>query len=368
MSLPSLAHPGMPILGVETSCDETAVAIVADRRVLGSCIATQIPLHRRFGGVVPEVASRNHLLSILPTIEATLQAAQMTPSELAGIAVTSRPGLIGALLVGVQTARTLALTWGLPVVGVHHIHAHCWAATLRQGPDPDSDPGPALPHLALAVSGGHSSLLRISGPEQVETLGETLDDAAGEALDKFGKLLGLPYPAGPEIDRLAGAGDPHRFQLPRGMRGRSDLAMSFSGLKTAGRQLIDRLRAAGDVPEQGNLIADLCASYQAAVVGQLVQMSRRAARRSGLEQLVIAGGVAANSLLRREMGAMCAEEGLDFRPVPPQLCTDNGAMIAALGGAILASRPGDDPHDLDARATRRQAPKPARRSKPGGRS
>ena len=206
-----------------------------------------------------------------------------------------------------------------------------------------------------------------AGLTPIICLGETLADAAGEALDKFGKLLGLPYPAGPEIDRLAVAGDPTRFQLPRGMRGRSDLAMSFSGLKTAGRQLIDRLRAAGEAPEQGDLRADLCASYQAAVVTQLVETTRRAARRSGLEQLVIAGGVAANSLLRSEMTAMCAEEGLAFRPVPPRLCTDNGAMIAALGGAILAIRPGDDPHDLDASATRRQAQKPARRSKPGGR-
>jgi len=332
------------------------VALVADRRVLASRIATQVPLHRRFGGVVPEIASRNHLLTILPTIEATFEAAGLSPSDVGGIAVTSRPGLIGALLVGVQTARTLALSWDVPVVGVHHIHAHCWAASLRQPPDPDSDPGPALPHLALAVSGGHSSLLRIEGSEQVETLGETLDDAAGEALDKFGKLLGLPYPAGPEIDRLAADGDSERFKLPRGMRGRSDLAMSFSGLKTAGRQLIDRLRADGERPEEGALLVDLCASYQAAVVAQLVTTTRRAARQSGLGQLVIAGGVAANSLLRTEMARMCADEGLAFRPVPASLCTDNGVMIASLGAAILAARPGDDPHNLDASATRRPAP------------
>lgn len=366
MTAASLLDLRMPVLGIETSCDETAVAIVADRRVLASRIASQVPIHRRFGGVVPEVASRNHLLSILPTIEDTLVAAAMTPADLCGVAVTSRPGLIGALLVGVQTARTLALTWGLPVVGVHHIHAHCWAATLRQGPDPDADPGPALPFLALAVSGGHSSLLRVLGPEQVETLGETLDDAAGEALDKFGKLLGLPYPAGPEIDQLAAAGDPLRFALPMGMRGRGDLAMSFSGVKTAGRQLIDVLRADGLSPEVGDLRADLCASYQAAVVSQLVQTSRRALRSSGLSQLVIAGGVAANRLLRRQMSAMCEEEGVDFRPVPAGLCTDNGAMIAALGAAILARRPGDDVHLLDASPTRRAPPAKARRKSARG--
>ena len=231
---------------------------------------------------------------------------------------------------------------------------------MRQGPDPDADPGPALPHLALAVSGGHSSLLRVLGPERVETLGETLDDAAGEALDKFGKLLGLPYPAGPEIDRIAAGGDARRFELPKGMRGRSDLAMSFSGVKTAGRQLIDALRADGLVPEEGPLLADLCASYQAAVVTQLVETTRRAVRSSGLNQLVIAGGVAANSLLRQRMGAMCANEGVSFRPVPAGLCTDNGAMIAALGAAILASRQGDDAHQLDASPTRRAPPANAR--------
>ncbi len=363
MSAPPVI-PG-PILGIETSCDETAVGVVHDRRVLASCIATQVPLHRRYGGVVPEIASRNHLLTILPTIEATLRSAGLSGAELAGVAVTSRPGLIGALLVGVQTARTLALSWELPVVGVHHIHAHCWAATLRQGAAPESDPGPAMPHLALAVSGGHSSLLRVCGPERVEVLGETLDDAAGEALDKFGKLLGLPYPAGPEIDRLARDGDPERFALPKGMRGRSDLAMSFSGLKTAGRQLVERLRASGERPAQGQLLADLCASYQAAVVTQLVQTTRRAARQSRLSQVVIAGGVAANSLLRQQMTAMCASEGLDFRPVSASLCTDNGVMIAALGAAILATRSGDDAHLLDASATRRPQPFAARAGKAG---
>lgn len=343
-----------PVLGIETSCDETATAVVDDGRVLTSRVASQVPLHRRFGGVVPEIASRNHLLTILPTVQAALEDVGLAPADLAGVAVTNRPGLIGALLVGVQTARTLALSFDLPVVGVDHIAAHCWASKLR--PAQQREPsGPALPFLALAVSGGHSSLLRFDGPESVQVLGQTLDDAAGEALDKFGKLLGLPYPAGPAIDRIAREGDPERFSFPRGMSGRDDLAMSFSGLKTAGRQRIEALRAEGHTLD-GALMADLCASYQAAAVAQLVETARRAARQSGLREVVMAGGVAANSLLRARMQAMCAWEGLTLHAVALPWCMDNAAMVAGLGGAMLAARGGDDVHTLDAAPSRRPPP------------
>ncbi|MCB9739958.1 MAG: tRNA (adenosine(37)-N6)-threonylcarbamoyltransferase complex transferase subunit TsaD [Deltaproteobacteria bacterium] len=343
--------PG-PVLGIETSCDETAVGIVADGRVLAACFSTQIPLHQRFGGVVPEVASRNHLLSLLPTLEATLAQADLGLDDLAGVAVTHRPGLLGALLVGTQSAATLALRRNLPLVGVHHIEAHCWAAML----DADGASAfrrPTLPALALAVSGGHTSLYRMDGPGQMTLLGQTLDDAAGEALDKFGKHIGLPYPAGPVIDRLAGQGDPERYALPRGMRGRTDLAMSFSGLKTAGRMQADAILAEGGDAALDAARADLCASYQEAVVRQLVDTTLRALRQTGLREVILAGGVAANSRLRAELGRACAARGVGFWPVAPRLCTDNGAMVAGLGSSLLAAGVRHDPLQLDASPTAR---------------
>ncbi len=333
-----------PILGIETSCDETAIGIVADGCVRANRVASQIPLHARFGGVVPEVAARNHLLSILPGIEAALADAQLTPRDLGGIAVTHQPGLVGALLVGVQTARTLALCWNLPLIGVDHIQAHVWAATLRQTGESRVDL--RLPFLALAVSGGHTSLYRVEGPGQMALLGRTLDDAAGEAFDKFARLLGVPYPGGPNVDALAQSGDPTRFKLPRGMRGRDDLAMSFSGLKTAARLNMEALQAQG--PLDDTTVRDLCASFQAAVVAQLVHVTQRAALQHGLQDVVLAGGVAANRGLRAGLAKMCAERGLRFRPVPLAWCGDNGAMVAGLGEALLAAGLADDPHELDA--------------------
>ena len=341
-----------PVLGIETSCDDTAVAVVVDGHVLTNRVSSQIPVHQRFGGVVPEVASRNHLLSILPTIELALADVGVAGRELAGIAVTNRPGLMGALLVGVQTARTLALAWEVPLLGVHHIEAHCWAAMLAPpGTDPSERrwPQPQLPCLALAVSGGHTSLYRVEGPGQSALLGETLDDAAGEALDKFGKLLSLPYPAGPHVDRHAKQGDASRFPLPRGLKNRSDLAMSFSGLKTAGRLTIERLADSGEEPQAH--LADLCASYQAAAVQQLVDTTMRAARRHQLDDVIVAGGVAANSLLRSTLQERCEREGKRAWLTPRPYCTDNGAMIAGLGSALLALGRRDDPVELDAQPT-----------------
>ncbi len=339
-----------PVLGIETSCDETAVALVHQGRVLTNRVATQVPMHRRFGGVVPEIAARNHLLTILPTLEIALEDVGLTPQRLGGLAVTNRPGLIGALLVGVQTAKTLALAWNLPLVGVDHIEAHVWAAMLRPpGLLPDASPyeSPALPFLALAVSGGHTSLYRVDGPGRMALLGRTLDDAAGEAFDKFARLVGLAYPGGPQVDAHAQDGDSRRFVLPKGMRGRSDFAFSFSGLKTAARMLIERLQAEGQALE-GQLVRDLCASFQAAVVEQLVRITVSAARHHGLRDVVIAGGVAANHGLRQGLALACQAQGLRCLPVPLAYCTDNAAMVAGLGEALLTAGLRDDPHTLDA--------------------
>ncbi len=332
------------ILGIETSCDETAIGVVAGGVVLANRVASQVPLHARFGGVVPEVAARNHLLSILPGIEAALADAHLAPAQLGGIAVTHQPGLVGALLVGVQTARTLALCWNKPLVGVDHIQAHVWAAMLRQ---PDAPPvALSPPFLALAVSGGHTSLYRVAGPGQMTLLGRTLDDAAGEAYDKFARLLGVAYPGGPNVDKLAQLGDPARFKLPRGMRGRADVAMSFSGLKTAARLHMEALQAQG--PLDAQTVQDLCASFQQAVVAQLVHVTQKAALQQGLRDVVLAGGVAANHGLRAGLAQMCARQGLQFWPVPLAWCGDNGAMVAGLGEALLAAGQRDDPHELDA--------------------
>ncbi len=340
-----------PILGIETSCDETAVAIVQDGVVLASRIASQVPLHLRFGGVVPEIAARNHLLTVLPTLQAALDDAGLRREDLGGLGVTNRPGLIGALLVGVQTAKTLALCWNLPLVGIDHIEAHVWAAMLRGPKQAGTDwPKPELPFLALAVSGGHTSLYRVQGPGRMTLLGRTLDDAAGEAFDKFAKLIGLPYPGGPNVQRAAQEGDDRRFELPRGVLGRDDFAFSFSGLKTAVRLKVEALRDGG-VAIEGQVKADLCASLQRAVVEQLVRITLRAASQQGLRDVVVAGGVAANARLRADLGAACAGAGLRFWPVPPLWCTDNAAMVAGLAEALLAAGVRDDPHSLDAIAT-----------------
>jgi len=331
------------VLGIETSCDETAVAIVAGDRVLGAEVASQVPDHARFGGVVPEVAARNHLLAILPTVESALRAAHLQPADLTGVAVTHRPGLAGALLVGVHTARALAWAWGVPIVGVDHVAAHVWACHLHDGGAPALRP-PALPFAALAVSGGHTSLLRVDGPEHMTVLGRTLDDAAGEAFDKVAKLIGLPYPGGPSVEREAARGDPARVRLPRGMVGRDDDSYSFSGLKTAVRLQVDAARKAGALEAS---VADLCAAFQAAVVDQLVRVTLRALARHGLRRLVLAGGVAANGSLRSALAAACAGRRIAFHPVPLPYCGDNGAMVAALGAALLATGRADAVFDLD---------------------
>jgi N6-L-threonylcarbamoyladenine synthase len=316
----------MRVLGLESSCDETAAAVVDDgTTVLSDVVASQNEVHERYGGVVPELASRAHLLNVVPVVQAALDRANTTLSAIDGIAVTNAPGLVGALLVGLQTAKALAWVTGKPIVGVHHLQGHLSAVNLE--PDP-----PPLPHLALIVSGGHTSLVRVNGRAEVVELGSTRDDAAGEAFDKGAKLLGLGYPGGVVIDRLARTGDPRAVKFPKAMAAASTGAdFSFSGLKTA---LLHHVRAHG-LPE-GQALADLCASYQAAIVEVLVRKTRQAARREGLAHVQVCGGVAANSGLREGMAAAAAEDEFRIYVPRPARCTDNAAMIAAAGYHLLA--------------------------------
>ncbi|HEU4735142.1 MAG TPA: tRNA (adenosine(37)-N6)-threonylcarbamoyltransferase complex transferase subunit TsaD [Kofleriaceae bacterium] len=311
----------MRVLGIESSCDETAAAIVEDGRVVRSdVVASQNEVHARYGGVVPELASRAHILNVVPVVQAALERAQVSLGEIDGIAVTNAPGLVGALLVGLQTAKAMAWVTGKPLVGVHHLEGHLSAVFLEEDPPP-------LPHLALIVSGGHTSLVRVDDHARVVELGATRDDAAGEAFDKGAKLLGLGYPGGVVIDRLATAGDPKAIAFPRAMTaGEHGADFSFSGLKTA---LLHHVRAHG-VPD-GQALSDLCASYQAAIVEVLVRKTRRAARGEGLEHVQICGGVAANSALRKAMLVAGDEDGFRVYVPSPARCTDNAAMIAAAG-------------------------------------
>ncbi len=315
----------MRVLGLETSCDETAAAVVEDgRRALSDVVSTQIEIHRRWGGVVPELASRNHVVQVMPVVEEAVSRAG-GPGLVDAIAVTSGPGLVGALLVGVQVAKALSAAWEKPLVGVNHLEGHLLAAFLGEDP-------PTFPFLGLVVSGGHTSLYQARGFGDYLLLGQTRDDAAGEAFDKGAKLLGLPYPGGVAIDRLAKGGDPRAVKFPRAIVKGADLDFSFSGLKTA---LLHHVKKQG-VP-QGQALADLCASYQEAIVGALVHKAIRAARRFQLPTLVLAGGVAANSRLRTA-AAEAAAGFEDLRVVVPavKLCTDNAAMIAVAGTHALA--------------------------------
>jgi N6-L-threonylcarbamoyladenine synthase len=313
----------MLVLGVETSCDETAASVVEDgRRVRANVVASQIATHAPYGGVVPEVASRQHVATIVPVIERAVADAGVRFADLDAVAVTAGPGLVGALLVGVETAKALAFALGKPLVAVNHLAGHLAAVFLENG---DSAP-PAYPHLALLVSGGHTALIRIDGPGQTRLLGATRDDAAGEAFDKVGKLLGLGYPGGVAIDKRAATGDPRAVALPRALPGRDDLDFSFSGLKTAVATLLARRE-----PLQGQEMNDFCASFQAAVVDVLVRKSRRALVREGLGSLVVCGGVAANRGLRAALAVAAQEDGFALHIPPPKYCTDNAAMIAAAG-------------------------------------
>ncbi len=319
------------ILGIETSCDETAAALVRDDgRVLSSVVSSQVDLHRPMGGVVPEIASRAHLRLILPVIREALHGASVTLADVDGIAVTRGPGLVGALLVGVQTAKSLAWSLGRPVVGVHHLVGHMSAPFLV---DDDGGAPIAHPFVALVASGGHTSLFEVAGRDAIRTLGRTRDDAAGEALDKGAKLLGLGYPGGPAIEReAAGYDGPAAEPFPRGLRARRELDFSFSGLKTA---LAERVRREGAV--DGAARAALCRAYEEAVVDSLVTKSLEACRVTGHTRLVVSGGVASNARLRRELLRRAPGRGIEVTVPPARYCTDNAAMIALAGAPALAA-------------------------------
>ena len=313
------------ILGIETSCDETGIGIVEGRRLLADEVASSVDEQARFGGVVPEVASRAHLEAIIPTIERALATAGVRFTDLDGIAVTGGPGLAGALLVGVSTAKALAYALGLPLLAVNHLAGHVVVDELEHGPLPQACVG-------LLVSGGHSSLLEIRGG-QFETLGSTLDDAAGEAFDKVARLLGLPFPGGPVIDRLAQDGNRQAIAFPRGLSFGLELQehpydFSFSGLKTAVARWVAQ-------HSQSIPVADVAASFQEAVVDVLTMKAVQACARNGIDVLVLGGGVAANSRLRELAVQRCSQAGITLRIPSPRLCTDNGAMIATLGAWLM---------------------------------
>lgn len=328
------------VLGIETSCDETGVGIVRGHTLLADTVASSVEEHARFGGVVPEVASRAHLEAMVPTIERAAETAGISLSDIDAVAVTSGPGLAGALLVGVASAKALAVGLGKPIYGVNHLAAHVAVDQLEHGPLPE-------PCLAMLVSGGHSSLLEVTDVTVgVEPMGSTIDDAAGEAFDKVARLLGLPFPGGPHIDKQARSGNSFAIDFPRGLTSRKDLErhrfdFSFSGLKTAVARWVEAQQRAGTPID----VADVAASFQEAVCDVLTRKAIDAATSRGIEDILIGGGVAANSRLRAMAEERAAAAGIRVRVPRPGLCTDNGAMVAALGAELVAR--GRTPSMLD---------------------
>ncbi len=314
----------MRILGIETSCDETGVAIYDEEKgLVANQLHTQIALHADYGGVVPELASRDHIRKLAPLLQAALKEANLTPEDINGVAYTSGPGLVGALLVGATVARALAYAWNVPAIGIHHMEGHLLAPMLEENP-------PHFPFMALLVSGGHTQLVRVDGVGRYELLGESIDDAAGEAFDKTAKLLGLDYPGGAALARLALNGTPNLFAFPRPMTDRPGLDFSFSGLKTfAANTLHQVLQEEGNLSEQSK--ADIAHAFQEAVVDTLAIKCKRALRQTGLKRLVIAGGVSANTQLRQTLAELMQQLGGEVFYPQPQFCTDNGAMIAYTG-------------------------------------
>ncbi|WP_051218444.1 tRNA (adenosine(37)-N6)-threonylcarbamoyltransferase complex transferase subunit TsaD [Nocardioides insulae] len=340
LSTPDHSDDGPLVLGIETSCDETGVGIVRGRTLLADAVASSVEEHARFGGVVPEVASRAHLEAMVPTIERACEDAGVRLEDLDAVSVTSGPGLAGALLVGVAAAKALALGLGKPIYGVNHLAAHVAVDQLEHGPLPE-------PAIAMLVSGGHSSLLRVTDVTVgVDPMGATIDDAAGEAFDKVARLLGLPFPGGPHVDRAARSGSSVAIDFPRGLSSRRDLErhrfdFSFSGLKTAVARWIEAQQRTGEpVP-----VADVAASFQEAVCDVLLRKALDAATSEGIDDLLIGGGVAANSRLRVMAEERAGELGIRVRVPRPGLCTDNGAMVAALGAEMVAR--GRTPSALD---------------------
>jgi N6-L-threonylcarbamoyladenine synthase len=317
---------GKVVLGIETSCDETAAAVLTDgRRVLSSVVASQDDVHAPYGGVVPELASRRHIEVIVPVVEKALTDAGVALGDLDGIAVTYGPGLVGSLLVGCSMAKALAWVHRLPLVGVNHLEGHVYASFLTEDV-------PEYPFLALVVSGGHTALYHASAPLTYQLIGQTRDDAAGEAFDKVAKLLGLGFPGGPIIQRTAERGDPRAIEFPLAQMTDGASDFSFSGIKTSVSLYVRRHRPLGDAQ-----VADVAASFQAAVVKMLVRKTVRAALRIGVKRVVLTGGVAANGPLRAALHAEAEQHGIRLHIPPPRLCTDNAAMITAAGTVRLAA-------------------------------
>ena len=313
----------MKVLGIETSCDETGIAVYdSDTGLLADCLYSQAGIHASYGGVIPELASRDHIRKTLPLIKETIKDAGIKASELDGVAYTAGPGLVGALLVGAAIGRSLAMGWGVSAIGVHHMEGHLLAPMLEPNP-------PAFPFVALLVSGGHTQLVRADGIGRYELLGESLDDAAGEAFDKVGKMLGLPYPGGPHLEKLAKYGKTGRYEFPRPMTNRPGLDFSFSGLKTFVRNTIIEQSKGGELDEQTR--ADIARAFQEAVVATIAIKCRRALEQTGLRSLIIAGGVSANTFLREELETSLEKITGQLFYAQLKFCTDNGAMIAYAG-------------------------------------
>jgi N6-L-threonylcarbamoyladenine synthase len=314
----------MRVLGIETSCDETAVAVVEDLAVASNLIATQVDLHERFGGVVPEVASRAHVEALNPLMEEAMERAGCRFGDLDGVAVTVGPGLVGALLVGIAAAKAVSLAARVPLIGVNHLEGHIWANFLEHG-------APAPPYVCLVVSGGHTMLVHMTAEHRYRVLGQTVDDAAGEAFDKIARFLGLGFPGGPALDRAAREGDANAIAFPRSMARSGDYDFSLSGLKTAVLRHVKAEREAGREID----LADLAASFQEAIVDVQVTKTMQAARELEVPTVLLGGGVVANSRLRDRMAAAGRDAGIVVRFPSMALCTDNGAMIAVAGASRL---------------------------------
>lgn len=312
------------VLAIETSCDDTSVAIINENREVLTClVASQDLVHEPFGGVVPEIASRNHTANILPLIEEAFKATEVKWDDVLGVAATNRPGLVGSLIVGLVTAKTIAIAKNIPFLGVHHIEGHIMAPFLIDkeycGPDFYKNE-----FIALVVSGGHSQLYHVNGFSNYTCLGQTIDDAAGEAFDKFAKMVGLPYPGGVQVDRLAQKGNPKAFSFPRPLIRENNLNFSFSGLKSSAQRMIEKMTP----EEKEKNLSDLCASYQEAVVDCLVAKLKKAIESTKVKNFVVSGGVSANSALRKRVESLAHQKGLQLALPPLRYCTDNAAMIA----------------------------------------
>lgn len=332
----------MLFLATESSCDETSVAVIRDGRVLANVVSSQIKLHAEYGGVVPELATREHLRNWLPVARTALRAAAVEAPDVTAVTATQGPGLPNALMVGMKAAQGFAFALGVPFLGIHHHEAHLYSPWIC-GQPPTTDFSAFEPHVSLIVSGGHTMLVQVRGELDHAVLGSTLDDAAGECFDKSAKLLGLPYPGGPEMDRLAAEGNPAAFDFPRPLLHEENDDFSFAGLKTSVRYFLrDHPRLADD-PRS---LRDLCASVQAAIVETLVGKTIRAADRLGVRCVTASGGVTCNRALRRELAAACGERGFILRLAEPSLCTDNAAMIGILAERKWRAKSG--PVDLDA--------------------